>query len=94
MSFTDNTHEMDESQHSLSPSAIPEKEKKLPTKTLSRNDELSAKLDLWRTLTNQMTHGASNLNNFPQQGRRFGQSVADSLLECDPKDWSRVKKNN
>ena len=25
---------------------------------------------------------------------RFGQFVADSLLESDPKDWSRVKKNN
>ena len=54
------------------------------------------------TLTNQMSHGASNTNNFPKQdrftfedkARRFGQSVADSLLECDPKDWSRVKKNN
>ena len=47
-----------------------------------------------------MTHGASNTNNFPKHGgftledkaREFGQSVADSLLECDPKDWSVVKK--
>lgn len=28
------------------------------------------------------------------KARGFGQSVADSLLECDPKDWSRVEKNN
>ena len=48
-----------------------------------------------------MTHKASNTNNFPKQDRftledevqRFSQSVADILLECDPKDWSRVKKN-
>ena len=47
-----------------------------------------------------MTHKASNTNNFPKQNRftleekiqRFGQSVADILLQCDPKDWSRVKK--
>ena len=97
MSFTDNTHERDESQNSLYPSAIPEKKKKLPTKTSSRNDELSGKVDLWRTLTkltNQMTHGASNMNSFPKQdgftfenkARRIGQSVADSLLQWDPKD--------
>ena len=48
-----------------------------------------------------MTHKASNTNNFPKQDRftledevqRFSQSVADILLECDSKDWSRVKKN-
>ena len=48
-----------------------------------------------------MTHKASNTNNFPKQDRftledevqRFSQSVADILLDCDPKDWSRVKKN-
>ena len=91
---------MDESQNSLSPSALPEKKKKLLTKTSSRDDDLSAKADLWRMLTNQMTHGASNTNNFPKQdgftledkARRFGQPIADSLLECDPRDWSRVKK--
>ena len=26
------------------------------------------------------------------KARRFGQSVADSLLECDPKDWGKVKR--
>ena len=66
MSFTDNTHEMDESQNSPFPSAIPEKKKNLPTKTSSRDDELSATADLWRTLTNQMTKGASDTNNFPE----------------------------
>ena len=70
MLFTDNTHEMDESQSSISPSAFPEKKKKkLPTKTSSRDDELSAKANLWMTLTNQMSHGASNTNNFPKQDR-------------------------
>ena len=47
-----------------------------------------------------MTHGASNTNNFPKQdrfplkekARRFSQSVADSLLECGPKDWPRIKE--
>ena len=61
--------------------------------------ELSGKADIWRTLTDQVTLGASSTNNFPKQNRftledqaqRFGQSVADNLLECDPKDWSRIK---
>ena len=93
---------MDKSQNFLFPLASPEKKRKLSTKTSSRDDELSPKAYLWRTLTNQMTRGASNTNSFPKQegstledkARRFGQFVADSLLECDPKDLSRVKKNN
>ena len=43
------------------------KKKKLPTKTSSKDDELSPKADIWKTLNNQMTHGASNTNNFPKQ---------------------------
>ena len=86
MSFTDNTHEMDEQENSLSPPANPEK--KLPIKASSRDDEISAKTDSLKTLTNQMAHGASNTNNFPKQNgftledkaRRFAQSVVDNLL--------------
>ena len=100
MSFTDNTHKMDGSQSSPSPSAIPEKKKKRPPKTSLRDDQLSAKADLWSSLTKQMTHGATNMKNSPKQdrftladkARRFDQSVADSLLECNPKGWWRVKK--
>ena len=41
-----------------------------------------------------MTHGASNTNSFPKQdgftlenkARPIGQSVANSLLQWDPKD--------
>ena len=66
MSFTDNTYEMDESQNSLSPSAIPEKKKETSRQNPPRDDKLSAKTNLWRTLTNQMTHGANNTNNFPE----------------------------
>ena len=42
------------------------------------------------------------MNNFPKQNgftlkdkaREFDPSVADILLDCNPKDWSWVKKNN
>ena len=101
MSFTDNVHEVNKSQNSLSPSAISEK-KKLPTKTSSRDDEISKMADLWRRLSNQMTHRASNMNHFPKQSgftlkdkaRGFDPSVANILLDCNPKDWSWIKKNN
>ena len=52
MLCTGNTHRMDEPQNALSPSVIPEEEKRRSTKTSSRDDELSVKVDLWRTLTN------------------------------------------
>ena len=101
MSFTDNVHEVNKSQNSLSPSTISEK-KKLPTKTSSRDDEISKMADLWRRLSNQMTHRASNMNNFPKQNgftvkdkaRGFDPSVANILLDCNQKDWSWIKKNN
>ena len=59
------------------------RKKKLPTKTSSRDDELSAKTDLWTRITNQMTPEASSANKFRKQGgcsleykpQRFGQSV-------------------
>ena len=89
MSCTDNIHEMDKSQNFLFPFAIPEKLKKLPTKTSSRDDELSAKANLWRILTNQRPYGVCNTNNFPKQDKFtleekawiFVQSVAGGLLE-------------
>ena len=52
MLFTGNTHGMDESQNTLSPSVIAEEEKRRSTKTSSRDDEISPKVYLWRTLTN------------------------------------------
>ena len=101
VSFTDNTHEMDEQENSLSPPANPEKKKKLPIKASSRDDGISAKTDSLRILTNQMAHGASNTNNFPKQNgftledkaRRFAQSVVDNLLECDPKKKQKITYN-
>ena len=84
--------------HPLLPSL--RKKKKRPPKTSLRDDQLSAKTDLWSSLSKQMTHGATNMKNSPKQdrftladkARRFDQSVADSLLECNPKGWWRVKK--
>ena len=67
MSFTDNTHEMEESQNSLYPDSFLVKRKKLPMKTFSRDDQPSAKADVWRTCSNQIEHEASNKNNFPKQ---------------------------
>ena len=67
MSFTDNTREMEESQNSLYPDSFLVKRKKLPMKTFSRDDQPSAKADVWRTCSNQIEHEASNKNNFPKQ---------------------------
>ena len=94
-SRTDNIHEMDKSKNFLFPFAIPEKIKKLPTKTSPRDDELSAKANLWRVLTNQRTSGACNTNNFPKQDKFtleekagiFVQSVAGGLLEKIGRKW-------
>ena len=69
MLFTDNTHEMDESQSSISLSAFPEKKKRnFPPKLPQEMTNLWM-ANLWMTLTNQMSHGASNTNNFPKQDR-------------------------
>ena len=100
MSCTDNIHEMDKSQNFLFPFAIPEKLNKLPTKTSSRDDELSAKANLWRILTNQRTYGVCKTNNFPKQDKFtleekapiFVQSVAGGLLEKVKKIFSQKKK--
>ena len=68
-------------------------------------DEQTAKAELWKALTTQLSqvsslnsHTESNLNakqGATQQEDRayvFGRTVADSLLQCDTKDWPRLKK--
>ena len=85
MTFTDDTHEMDESINSISP-VVPEKKKKHNEKTSSRDEELSAKSELWKTLANTMakqnvgeTSKQPNGYTLEDKARRFGQSVADGV---------------
>ena len=41
---------------------------------------------------NEQRHSAAFFNNRSESALRFGQVVADSLMQCDVKDWPRLKK--
>ena len=102
MHFTDVASDIDESHMSLGESLVPQSKKR---KSSAKEDEQTAKAELWKALTNQLSQGSSlnshtecNLNakqGAMQQEDRvyvFGRTVADSLLQCDTKDWPRLKK--
>ena len=99
MPFPYNTHEMDESQNSVSPSAIPKK--KLRNSPPKHPQEMTS-------FQERLIYGVHSLTKwhmeqviqitFPKKtfiledkAWRLGQSVTD-LLKCDPKDWLRFKK--
>ena len=98
----DVTSDIDESHTSLGESLIPQSKKR---KSSAKEDEQTAKAELWKALTTQLSQGSS-LNSHTeskltakqgatQQEDRayvFGRTVADSLLQCDTKDWPRLKK--
>lgn len=102
MRFIDVTSDIDESLSSLEPPNVPQiKKKKLSVK----EDEQSAKAELWKALAAQLSQGNSSKthsegNGNIKQGATpledrafvFGRTVADSLLQCDTKDWPRLKK--
>ena len=102
MCFIDVTSDIDESHTSLGESLLPQSKNR---KSSAKEDEQTAIAELWKALTTQLSQGSSlnshtesNLNakqGATQQEDRayvFGRSVADSLLQCDTKDWSRLKK--
>ena len=102
MRFIDVTSDIDESHTSLGESLVPQSKKRKPS---AKEDEQTAKAELWKALTTQLSQGSSlnshtesNLNakqGATQQEDRayvFGRTVADSLLQCDTKDWPRLKK--
>ena len=67
MSFSDNTHE---------------KKRNFPPKLPQETMTFQQKADLWRTLTNQMTQGASNTNTFLKQARFPLEDKARRFGEC------------
>jgi len=101
--FTDITSDIDESHTSLDQSFVPQSKKR---KSSAKEDEQTAKAQLWKALATQLSqgnssnnHSASNLNakqgvTQQQEDRAyiFGRTVADSLLQCDTKAWPRLKK--
>ena len=102
MCFIDVTSDIDELHTSLEESLVPQSKKR---KSSAKEDEQTAKAELWKALTTQLSQGSSlnshtesNLNakqGATQQEDRayvFGRTVADSLLQCDAKDWPRLKK--
>ena len=102
MHFIDVTSEIDEYHTSLGESLVPHSKKR---KSSAKEDEQTAKAELWKGLTTQLSQGSSlnshtesNLNakqGATQQEDRandFGRAVANSLLQCDTKDWPRLKK--
>ena len=102
MRFIDVTSDIDESLSSLEPPNVPQiKEKKLSVK----EDEQSAKAQLWKALATHLSQGNSSKTHTEGNGNIkqvatlledrafvFGRTVADSLLQCDTKDWPRLKK--
>ena len=102
MHFIDVTSDIDVSHTLLGESRVPQSKKR---KSSAKEDEQTAKAELWKTLTTQLSQGCSlnshtvsNLNakqGATQQEDRayvFGRTIADSLLLCDAKDWPRLKK--
>jgi len=81
----------------------PSKQRRISTKA-AKEDEQSAKAQLWKALATQLTQGNSptisqNQSNgnakqsaLEDKAHVFGRTVADSLLQCETKDWPLLKK--
>ena len=99
MRFLDVTSDIDESLSSLEPPNVSQIKKK---KLSIREDEQSAKAQLWKALAAQLSQGNSSKTHSEGNGNIkrgaapledrafvFGRTVADSLLQCDKKHWLR-----
>ena len=63
-----------------------------------------AEAALWIALANSLNSQTSSLeaniagtqqkslNTLAERAKLFGETVADNLLQCDPKDWTMLKK--
>ena len=93
MLFIDMTSDIDESLSSLEPPNVPQiKKKKLSVK----EDEQFLQLSYLKVTPQKLIVKATVTLNKVQQHWKiafvFGRTVADSLLQCDTKDWPRLKK--
>ena len=75
-----------------------------PSKKAKSSQESDAKAALWTALANSLNSQTSSLqaniagtqeksqNTLAERAKLFGETVADNLLQCDPKDWTMLKK--
>ena len=73
-------------------------------KKAKSSQESDAKAALWTALANSINSQTSSLqaniagtqekseNTLAERAKLFGEIVADNLLQCDPKDWTMLKK--
>ena len=78
--------------------------KSAPSKKVKSFQESDAKAALWTALANSLNSQTSSLqaniagtqeksqNTLAERAKLFGEIVADNLLQCDPKDWTMLKK--
>ena len=95
MEFVDITEDVDESMDTINSNDLNEK----------ASEEQKAKAELWKALTvslqgnkssNQTEHTTgiahSSNNDLEKRAQLFGSMVADSLIQCETKDWALLKK--
>ena len=75
-----------------------------PSKKAKSSEESDAKATLWTALPKSLNSQTSSLqaniagaqeksqNTLAELAKLFGETVADNLLQCDPRDWTIVKK--
>ena len=75
-----------------------------PSKKAKSSQESDAKAALWTALANSLNSQTSSLqaniagtqeksqNTLAERAKLFGETVADNLLQCDPKEWTMLKK--
>lgn len=103
MDETVNTIESNESESTSDPPP-PAKKK---SKAQEKSEERAAKIDLWKTIaqtmkaplqpqqlqaTVQQPAPVNQPSNLEARANLFGKLVADNLLQCDPNDWTYLKK--
>ena len=101
MVFLETTPDVDDS---LSTLKQDEDLKSLPSKKAKPSRECNAKAALWTVLANSLNSQTSSLqaniagtqqksqNILAERAKLFGETVQDNLLQCDPKDWTMLKK--
>ena len=105
MGFVDVTCDMDETVNSLEDDSLNIKSPPPPKKKRGQtaSEEQNAKADLWKALTQSITQKANSSNqqqpscstnksDLIKRAEIFGNLVADNLLQCDPRDWTLLKK--
>ena len=101
MVFLETTSDRDDSLNTLEQD---KNLKSLPSKKAKFSQERDARAALWTALANFLNSQTSSLqtniagtqeksqNTLAERAKVFRETVADNLLQCDPKDWTMFKK--